>query len=92
MPLCSFLGGYWKTPSISLDEEGSFMQKHKDICKPPYYCSVESETMQLVQQELSIALPLLHARMLDFHVSQAEEYCAPAKRGKVQIVLEEINI
>ena len=26
-----FLGGYWKTPLLSMDEEGDFMQKNKDI-------------------------------------------------------------
>ncbi len=86
-----FLGGYWKTPSVSLDEEGSFMEKHKDICKPPYYCSVESDTMQAVEKELFIALPLLHARMLVFCSNQAEGSYMPAKRGRVQIVLEEQN-
>lgn len=86
-----FLGGYWKTPALSLDEEGDFMQKNKDVCKSPYYCSVDASTMQLVQQELSVALPLLHKKMLQFYYNQAEEYCSPAKKRKVQIVLQETN-
>jgi len=86
-----FLGGYWKTPSVSLEEDGDFMQKNKDVCKPPYYCAVEPATMQAVEQELSIALPLLHARMLHFCAHHAEEYCMPAKRGRIQIALEEQN-
>lgn len=61
-----FLGGYWKTPLLSIDEEGEFMQKNKDICTPPYYCAVDAETMQLVQNELRIALPILHRKMLQF--------------------------
>lgn len=87
-----FLGGYWKTPSLSLDEEGSFMQKNKDICKPPYYCCVEPVTMQAVEEELSVALPILHAKMLQFHANTAEEYSASFKRGRVHIVLEEKDI
>ena len=87
-----FLGGYWKTPSVSLDEEGSFMMKNKDICKPPYYCAVEPATMQVVQQELSIALPLLHEKMLEYCASQPTACCVPAKAGKVQIVLEKTNL
>lgn len=84
-----FLGGYWKTPLYSLDEDGSFMQKNKDVCKPPYYCAVEPATMQIVEQELSIALPILHAKMMQFCIDHPEKYCMPAKRGKIQILLEE---
>jgi hypothetical protein len=87
-----FLGEYWKTPLLSLYEEGDFMQKNKDICKPPYYCAVDSKTIQSVHKELGIALPILHRRMLQFRSNSLEEYCAPAKRGKVQIVLQEKNI
>lgn len=85
-----FLGGYWKTPVVSLDEEGDFMQKNKDICKQPYYCVVDPHIMQLVQDELSVGLPLLHAKMLNYCFNQAEECCAPAKKRKVQIVLQEV--
>jgi hypothetical protein len=59
-----FLGAYWKTPSLSLDEEGDFMQKNKDICEPPYYRGVDPETMQVVENQLGVALPILHSRML----------------------------
>ena len=86
-----FLGGYWKTPLLSIYEEGEFMQKNKDICKPPYYCAVDVKTMQLVQNELRIALPLLHSRMLQFCANSQDQYCAPAKRGKLEILLEEIK-
>lgn len=84
-----FLGGYWKTPLLSLHEEGDFMHKNKDICKPPYYYAVDEKTMQLVQEKLCIALPILHKKMLQFCCSEAEEYCARAKRGKIQLVLQE---
>jgi len=84
-----FLGGYWKTPLLSLDEEGDFMHKNKDICKPPYYCAVDAQTMQLVEKELSIALPILHGKMLECCSNCAAEYCAPAKRGKLQLLLQE---
>lgn len=84
-----FLGGYWKTPALSIDEEGDFMQKNKDICKAPYYCAVEPETMESVQNELRIALPLLHSKMLQLSSNSEEEYSAPLRRRKEQIILQE---
>lgn len=86
-----FLGGYWKTPALSLDEDGDFMHKNKDVCKSPYYCAVDPIIMQSVQQELGSALPILHKKMLQFCSNHAEEYCTPAKKERVQIVLQEIN-
>ena len=86
-----FLGGYWKTPALSLCEEGDFMQKNKDICKSPYYCAVDEKTMQSVQNELRIALPILHKRMLHFCANLPEEYYASARKVKVQLVLQEVN-
>jgi len=83
-----FLGQYWKTPAIALDEEGDFMQKNKDICKPPYYCAVDEQTVRIVQQELSIALPILHKKMLEFDADPQESY---ASRRNIQIVLQETN-
>lgn len=87
-----FLGGYWKTPLLSLYEEGDFMDKHKDICKSPYYSAVDEKIMQLVHNELRIALPLLHSKMLEFCFNSSEEDYMPMKKGKVQIVLQEKNV
>lgn len=87
-----FLGGYWKTPAISLDEEGDFMQKHKDICKPPYYCAVDEATMQAVHNELRVALPILHNKMLQIRSNLEEEGYAQAKKRRVKIVLQETEI
>lgn len=84
-----FLGGYWKTPSLSIDDEGDFMQKNKDVCKPPYYAAVEEKTMLAVQKELSLALPVLHSKMLQFCMHSEEEYISPSKRAQVKIVLSE---
>lgn len=84
-----FLGGYWKTPSLSLYEEGDFMQKNKDICKPPYYYQVDPQTMQLVQDQLGIMLPLLHSKMLQTCADLKEEFRMPAPRRTLQIVLQE---
>jgi len=84
-----FLGSYWKTPALSLYEDGDFMQKNKDICKPPYYCAVDAHTMQAVQEELSVALPLLHKRMLHYYTDSQEEYRAPIKKGNIQMILQE---
>ena len=83
-----FLGGYWKTPSLSLDEEGDFMKKNKDVCNTPYYCAVDASTMKLVQNELRIALPLLHSKMLQ----SQEKYNAPTKKRNLQIVLQEKDL
>lgn len=68
-----FLGGYWKTPSLSLCQEGDFMQKNKDICKPPYYCAVDAKTMQLVKAKLCVALPILHSKMLQHCANSHKE-------------------
>ncbi|MBS0656563.1 MAG: hypothetical protein JSR46_12360 [Verrucomicrobia bacterium] len=84
-----FLGGYWKTPALSLDDEGDLLHKNKDICKPPYYCAVEAETMQAVQDELRIALPLLHSKMLEFYASSPKTGYTPAKKRKFELVLQE---
>lgn len=84
-----FLGGYWKTPPLSMDEEGDFMQKNKDVCKPPYYCAVDPKIMHAVENELRIALPRLHAKMLQWSLDLQEESSTPAKRARLQIVLQE---
>ncbi len=83
-----FLGGYWKTPSLSIEEEGDFMQKNKDICEPPYYCAVDPKTMESVENDLLIALPLLHSKMLRF-CSDSEGDFTPLNRNKFQFILEE---
>ena len=59
-----FLGAYWKTPTFSVFEEASFMQKNKDICEPPFYLAVDPETWADVKNKLQIALPILHKEML----------------------------
>jgi hypothetical protein len=87
-----FLGGYWKTPSHSLAEEGDFMEKNKDVCKAPYYYAVDEKTMQAVQNELAIALPILHGGMLQFCSDSVEKYFPPTKKRKIQIMLQEANI
>jgi hypothetical protein len=87
-----FLGGYWKTPLLSLDEEGGFMHKNKDVCKAPYYCAVDPSTMESVQKELGVALPLLHAKMLQRGANLSEEDWAPAKKRQLQIVLKESSM
>ncbi len=83
-----FLGQYWKTPLLSLSDEGDFMQKNKDICKPPYYCAVDPKSIQSVQNQLRIGLTLLHSKMLQYCNSQ-EECFTRARTGKLQIVLQE---
>lgn len=80
-----FLGAYWKTPLCSLEEEGDFMLKNKDICEPPYYFRVDQKTMQAVHDELRIALPLLHSKMLEY----SSEYAQPMRRRNVEITLQE---
>lgn len=81
-----FLGGYWKTPMASSDEEGDFMQKNKDVCKPPYYCTVDPKIMLSVTNQLQVALPLLHSKMLS---SSKEEFSTPTKNEKIKLVLQE---
>lgn len=85
-----FLGSYWKTPSLSINEEGDFMEKNKDICQPPYYYAVDSKTMQAVHKQLSATLPVLHRKMLEVSNSQ-EEYCTPIERKRVHFILEKVH-
>jgi len=66
------LGGYWKLPALSIDEKGSFMAKNKDICKLPFYSAVDTEIMEFVKKELSIALPLLHQKMMQYPIDFKE--------------------
>jgi hypothetical protein len=86
-----FLGSYWKTPEVSLDDEGNFMEKNKDICEPPYYLAVDDKTMQNVQAKLRATLPILHAKMLAFQPQADEEFYAPPRRGRIGIVLEPVS-
>ena len=83
-----FLGSYWKTPHLSLDEPGDFMEKNKDICEPPYYLAVDAKTMQAVKDQLSTALPLLHSKMLQFRPPAKETLYAPQRSGSLQLVLQ----
>lgn len=77
-----FLGGYWKTPPLSLDEEGDFMKKNKDICKPPYYSAVDPKIMEVVEEDLRIALPLLHMQMLHYQPDASlQEQPQPLEKG-----------
>lgn len=85
-----FLGSYWKTPEVSLDDEGNFMDKNKDICEPPYYLAVDDKTMQRVHAKLSATLPILHAKMLAFRPQADESFYAPAQRGRTTIILEPV--
>jgi hypothetical protein len=85
----SFLGAYWKTPHVSLDDEGSFMEKNKDICEPPFYCAVDDKTMNAVKSQLRTALPLLHSKMLQFQPPQEESFYAPTRNDDLKIVLQQ---
>jgi hypothetical protein len=60
-----FLGSYWKTPPLALDEDGPFMNKHKDFCEPPYYAAVEPAILERVQDQLRATMPILHQKMLE---------------------------
>ena len=86
-----FLGGYWKTPFLSLDEADDFMYQNKDICEPPFYLAVDPHTMHIVQNQLSIALPRLHSKMLEFCANCADdEQHIPTKNAGLKIILKEL--
>jgi hypothetical protein len=87
-----FLGEYWKTPPRALDEAGNFMQQNKDICEPPYYCEVAPQTVQAVRQQLTVALPILHRKMMESCTHFEDQCCAVAKKAKIQLVLQEHNL
>jgi hypothetical protein len=84
-----FLGEYWKTPEVSIDDKGSFMEKNKDICESPYYLAVDAETKQAVHDKLSIALPILHHKMLLFQPDNQEPLYIPVRNG-VQLAFKEV--
>lgn len=84
-----FLGEYWKTPHLSLDEPGSFMEKNKDICEPPYYLAVDARTRQIVREQLHTMLPRLHRRMIQFSPGPHEVRYAPVRNNSVQLTLRE---
>lgn len=86
-----FLGEYWKTPEVSIDDEGDFMAKNKDICEPPYYLAVDPKTIQTVHDALRTSLPLLHAKMMSYANSQKQFY-EPASNKRVQLVLQEKQV
>ncbi len=83
-----FLGEYWKTPELSIDEEGDFMHKNKDICEPPYYLAVDAKTRRIVQDKLRVALPLLHRKMLEFRPEAKDTFYAPLRNQGLQIVVQ----
>ncbi len=84
-----FLGEYWKTPELSIDEKGDFMHKNKDICEPPYYLAVDDKTKQIVRGKLSAALPILHRKMLQFQPEPNDAMFAPVRNGGLQMTLQE---
>lgn len=86
-----FLGEYWKTPELSIDEEGDFMHKNKDICEPPYYLAVDTKTKRLVQDELRAVLPTLHRKMIEYSNS-LDEFYAPASKGNVQLIMRPVSL
>ena len=61
-----FLGSFWKTPELAIEEEGSFMKKHKSSSRLAIRCPVDPEIMNKVKVELRVALPLLHEQMLKY--------------------------
>jgi len=83
-----FLGEYWKTPHLSLDEPGDFMEKNKDICEPPYYLAVDEVTKQIVRNNLRTALPILHRKMLQFKPSSKESFYAPVPDGGIKLMIQ----
>ncbi|NGX57135.1 MAG: hypothetical protein K940chlam3_00018 [Chlamydiae bacterium] len=58
------LGAYWKLPRLSLSDEGTLNEKHKNCGKIPYFYRVDPETLREVEKQLHVALPLLYKEML----------------------------
>lgn len=87
-----FLGEYWKTPEVSLDDEGDFMHQNKDICEPPYYLAVDVKTKQKVQDVLGKTLPLLHRKMLQFRPDSPDGWYASTGSSGLQMVLQETSV
>lgn len=90
--LVHFLGRYWKTPLVSLDEDGDFMEKNKDIYELPYYLALDPKTMHNVQEELKIALPLLHSKTIQHHSDSQIPFDIPKSQCNLQIIAKDNNI
>lgn len=86
-----FLGEYWKTPELSIDEPGDFIHKNKDICEPPYYLAVDAKTTKAVHDELHLVLPILHRKMLAFNPRPPEARYAPVNNGGLRMVVQEVS-
>ena len=60
----NFLTRYWMLPRYSLSEGITLNDRHKGALQAPYYCKPDPEVMSEIEQQLSIALPLLYKQML----------------------------
>lgn len=62
----TFLGGFWKFPIKSLDEDGTLTEKHKNKVteRSSCYTKIDPEDMENVQRILSEVLPKVYIKML----------------------------
>lgn len=58
------LGGYYKLPKKSLEEEGSLNQKYKSCGEVPYYGMLEEDVMEQAAAEIRPVLEIVYQRML----------------------------
>ena len=61
------LGGFWKLPSKSLQEEGTLNQTRVSCCKPPFYDRIDAHIYQEVNEQMEKAMLLLYDIMLHDH-------------------------
>ncbi|HEV2601774.1 MAG TPA: hypothetical protein VGT41_05800 [Candidatus Babeliales bacterium] len=58
------LGGFWKLPAKSLQEQGTLNEQRISCCKPPFYTAVDSQLLKEVNTHIERAMLLLYEIML----------------------------
>ncbi len=58
------LGGFWKLPPKSLDEEGTLNEKTISLCEPPFYAPIDPELFVEINPQMERAMLLLYEVML----------------------------
>ena len=59
------LGGFWKLPPKSLEEEGTLNETRISLCEPPFYAPIDPDLFIAVNREMEKAMLLLYEIMLN---------------------------
>jgi hypothetical protein len=59
------LGGFWKLPPKSLEEEGTLNETRISLCEPPFYTPIDPELFKEINLQMERAMLLLYEMMLN---------------------------